>query len=67
MSDMARYNPEEGTLQVRFASGGRGGMPNTYEYTEVTAGAWRAFLRGDLADRGTATHYWLKGRGGVRV
>jgi hypothetical protein len=66
MSDVARYNPEAGIMQVRFASGGRG-VPNTYQYSGVDAEIWRDFMSGRLSYNGTATAFWLTSRGGVRV
>jgi KTSC domain len=67
MSDVARYNSEAGLLQVRFASGGSGGVGNTYQYSDVDAETWNDFMAGRWAEDGTATHWFLMNWGGVRV
>jgi hypothetical protein len=66
MSDSARYNAEEGIMEVRFASGGRG-TPNTYAYDGISPEMFRDFMAGRWAEKGTATHYFLIGWHGVRA
>ena len=67
MSDAARYYPEAGIMQVRFASGGRGGVPNTYAYSGIDPETWNNFMAGRWSENGTATHWFLQAWGGVRV
>jgi hypothetical protein len=66
MSDSARYNAEEGIMEVRFDSGGRG-VPNTYAYDGISPEMFRDFMSGRLSYNSTATAYFLKSLGGVRV
>ncbi len=67
MSDLARFNAEAGTLQVKFASGGRGGVPNTYQYSGRDEGTWGDFMAGRWSENNTATNWFLHSWGGVRV
>jgi hypothetical protein len=57
MSSSARYNAEAASMQVRFASGGRGGVPNTYQYGGIDAETFSDFMAGRWAENGTATHW----------
>jgi hypothetical protein len=67
MSESARWNAEAAIMQVRFASGGRGGVPNVYQYSSIDAETWRDFMAGRWAENGTMTHWFLTSWGGVRV
>jgi hypothetical protein len=67
MSDTARFNAEAGLMQVRFDSGGRGGVPNTYQYSGVDPDTFNDFMAGRWAENGTATHWFLHAWGGVRI
>ncbi len=67
MSDAARYYPEAGIMQVRFASGGRGGVPNVYQYDSIDREIWDNFMSGRWSENATATHYFVTAWGGVRV
>jgi hypothetical protein len=58
-SDVARYNPEAGLMQVRFTGGGRGGVPNTYQYSSIDAETWDNFLAGRWSENGAATSWFL--------
>jgi hypothetical protein len=48
MADQARYNSTEGLVQVRFASGGPGGVPNVYQYPGISETEWMSFISGRL-------------------
>ena len=67
MSDVARFNAEAELMQVRFASGGRGGVPNTYQYGSIDEETWDNFMAGRWSENGTATHFFVHAWGGVRV
>jgi hypothetical protein len=63
----ARWNSEANLMQVKFSSGGRGGVPNVYQYDSIDAETWNDFMAGRWAENGTATHWFLTAWGGVRV
>ena len=67
MSDVARYNAEANLMQVRFDSGGRGGVPNTYQYSFIDPETWDNFMAGRWSENGTVTAWFLTSWGGVRV
>jgi hypothetical protein len=53
MGDVARYNPEAGLLQVRFASGAR----NTYQYSNIDQTTWDRYIGGRLGVGGSWPTY----------
>jgi hypothetical protein len=59
MSSTARYNSDAGLMQVRFASGGRGGVPNIHQYGSIDPETWTDFLFGRWGENGTATAWFL--------
>lgn len=48
MADQARFNSQSRVVQIQFASGGPGGVPNTYEFPNVSEIEWINFLSGRL-------------------
>ena len=62
MSNLARYNAADGRAQVKFASGGGPGGPNTYDCPGVGQIVWAPIITGKLGAEGDATYNGVGGR-----